>query len=268
MEIIDLTPENESLYFVCLEDWSDEMREAGNHKEQWYRSMQGRGLRVKLAKDDGGEIGGMIQYLPVELSPADGHDLYFVLCIWVHGYKEGRGDFRKQGMGSALLEAAENDTRERGKKGLVVWGVTLPFFIRAAWFKKHGYSPVDRMGIQQLLWKPFSEGAEAPRWIREKKRPEKEKGCVSVCAFFSGWCPAQNIVFERAKRACTLIGGNVEFTPYHTYEKSIYEEWGISDGLFIDGKKIRTGPPPSYKKIEGIIKKRLRKYAGARIAGK
>lgn len=35
-------------------------------------------------------------------------------CVWVHGYKHGRGSFRKQGMGAALLRAAEQDARERG----------------------------------------------------------------------------------------------------------------------------------------------------------
>lgn len=40
MKIIDLTEEHQQLYFVCLEDWSEEMREAGNHKEIWYAQMR------------------------------------------------------------------------------------------------------------------------------------------------------------------------------------------------------------------------------------
>jgi len=36
-------------------------------------------------------------------------------------------------------------------------------------------------------------------------------------------------------------------------------EWGIWDSLFIDGKEIRTGPPPSYEKLKGLIEKRGRK---------
>jgi hypothetical protein len=35
MEIIDLTEEYQDKFFVCLEDWSEEMKEAGNHKELW-----------------------------------------------------------------------------------------------------------------------------------------------------------------------------------------------------------------------------------------
>ena len=36
-------------------------------------------------------------------------------------------------------------------------------------------------------------------------------------------------------------------------------EWGIADELFVDGKQIRIGPPPSYEKINKIISKRVRK---------
>ncbi len=46
MKIIDLMPEHEQLYFVCLEDWSDEMKDAGNHKELWYNKMKDKGLRA------------------------------------------------------------------------------------------------------------------------------------------------------------------------------------------------------------------------------
>ena len=52
MKIIDLANKYEQLYFVCLEDWSEEMREAGDHKAVWYSKMKDKGLRVKLGLDD------------------------------------------------------------------------------------------------------------------------------------------------------------------------------------------------------------------------
>lgn len=97
MRVIDLTPALEPLYSVCLEDWSEEMREAGDHKARWTTRMKERGLRVKLALEDDGEVGGMIQYVPIEHAFALGHDLYMTLCIWVHGHKQGRGDHRGHG---------------------------------------------------------------------------------------------------------------------------------------------------------------------------
>lgn len=61
MRIIDLTDEHKPLYFVCLEEWSEEIKEAGDHKQVWYNKMKDKGLRVKLALDDDGKVGGMIQ---------------------------------------------------------------------------------------------------------------------------------------------------------------------------------------------------------------
>ena len=66
MKIIDLADNYKNIYYLCLEDWSEEMKEAGNHKKVWYNKMQSKGLRVKLAMDDDGRVGGMIQYLPIE----------------------------------------------------------------------------------------------------------------------------------------------------------------------------------------------------------
>jgi len=133
--------------------------------------MEGRGLRVKLALDDMGTVGGMIQYAPIEHAFVEGKDLYFIYCIWVHGYKKGRGDFQRQGMGKALLAVAENDAEEKGAKGIVAWGVSLPFWMRASCFKKQGYRKVDKESIQVLLWKPFTDDAMPPKWIKEKKKP-------------------------------------------------------------------------------------------------
>lgn len=115
--IIDLTEEHERLFSLCLEDWSDDAREAGSKRGEWLDKQKSRGLRAKLAVDDDGNIGGMIQYLPIEHSFVDGSGLYVIPCIWVHGYKQGRGNFQKKGMGKALLAAAEEDVRELGTKG-------------------------------------------------------------------------------------------------------------------------------------------------------
>ena len=259
MQIIDLSPEHEAVYIHCLEDWSEEMKEAGDHKSRWYTHMRERGLRVKLARDENGTIGGMIQYLPIEEYGLQGRDLHFILCIWVHGYTEGRGNFQKRGMGKALLQAAEEDSRGLGKNGMAAWGVALPFWMRASWFKRQGYRAVDRNGIAVLVWKPFTEDALAPKWIRRKKKPGKTAGRITVSAFVNGWCPAQNLVYERARRAAGQFGDKVLFESYDTLDRGVFDEWGISDGLYIDGKEVRTGPPPSFEKIQGLIEKRVRR---------
>ncbi len=260
MKVIDLDDNYKETYLVCLEDWSDEMKEAGNHKELWYNEMKNKGLGVKLAFENE-EIVGMIQYIPIEYSFAEGQNLYLITCIWVHGYKEGIGNYQKRGIGKALLEAAENDVKSRSAKGMVAWGLLLPFWMRAKWFKKQGYTKVDKQGMQVLLWKPFTDDAIPPKWIKQKKNPNPIQGKVVVTAFINGWCPAQNIVFERAKRAAKEFGDTVVFQEINTSVRDVFLEWGIADALFIDGKQVRTGPPPSYEKIKKLITKRVKRLS-------
>jgi GNAT superfamily N-acetyltransferase len=168
MYIRDLQPAQESSYCLCLEDWSDEMKEAGDKKHKWFEKAKQNGLRVKIATDDNGVNTGMIHYMPIEETHIDGQGLYFIYCSWVHGYKEGQGNYQKRGIGTALLRAAEDDVAQRGAAGMAFWGIALPFFMRASWFKKKGYAPCDRDGIAVLLWKPFTDNAQPPRWIRQK----------------------------------------------------------------------------------------------------
>ena len=258
MKIIPLTPENEKLYFLCLEDWSPEMAESGRHKECWFNKKREK-VRVKLATDDAGNIGGMIQYLPIEESFAEGHGLYMVLCIWVHGYKEGRGNFQKKGMGKALLKAAEDDVRGLGAKGIAAWGISLPFWMKASWFKKQGYVVADKMDGRILLWKKFSEDAETPRWMRLKKKPVPVPGFVTVTGFNSGWCPASSITFERARKAASEFGGKVRFVHIDTSDRKTFLEWGIDNAVFVDDIDMTVGPPLTYAKLHKIIKHYVKK---------
>ena len=120
--------------------------------------------------------------------------------------------------------------------------------MRASWFKKHGYKKADAIGMQILLWKPFAEDAMPPRWIRDKKARARARP-VTVTALVNGWCPGMNMAFERAKRAAAEFGDKVEFRAVDTFDRDDFKEWGEPDAIFVDGKGIRMGPPPSYEKI-------------------
>lgn len=63
-----------------------------------------------------------------------------------------------------------------------------------------------------LLWKPFTDAAQPPRWFRKTGHSlEQIPGKVNVDAFSSGWCMVQNLVYERAKRAAAEFGDAVVF---------------------------------------------------------
>jgi GNAT superfamily N-acetyltransferase len=250
---------------VCLEDWSPEVREAGPGRACWVERYLARGLRAKLAVDDHGTVGGMIQYLPIEQWPVLGEGLYFIPCIWVHGHSQGRGDFRGNGMGPALLAAAEADARALGAAGMAAWGLTLPFWMRASWYRKQGYRRADRRGMAALVWKPFTAEARPPRWLPPGKRlPEPVPGKVNVVVFNSAWCSAGNLTAVRARRAATELADRVHYREVDTSERAAAVEWGQTDGLFVDGRQVRTGPPPSYEKIRKAIARRARRLPATR----
>jgi hypothetical protein len=257
MHVIDLPADQESLYCHCLEKYSEEAREGAELKQEWLQKMKGRGLRVKVAVDDHGTTGGMIHYGPIENVAVLGRDLYYVYCVWVHGHAQGPGNHQHRGMGQALLRAAEEDAKSLGAKGLVAWGLLVPVFMRAGWFRRHGYQAADRWGMMQLVWKPFAADAEPPRWNRSRRRPSLQPGKVVVTSMKNGWCTAQNAVHTRARRASAEFGDKVVFQEIDTIERDAALEWGFSDALFVDGKTVRTGPPPSYEKIRRLIGKRV-----------
>ncbi len=259
MQIIDLTTEYEQDFFICLEEWSDDMKDSGIQRQHWYEEMCQRGLRAKLALNDAGVVAGFIQYIPFEHSTLVGSDGYFIYCIWVHGHKKGRGNLTGKGIGKALLLAAEDDVKSLGAKGIAAWGIALPFWMKAAWFKKHGYKKVDADGIARLMWKPFTSDAIPPKWRKPEKKPEAGIDKVKISAFVHGWCSAKNIAMERLKRIAAEFPNQVEYVEYNTRDRAVMEEWGLSDALYIDTDLVNTGPPPSYDKLKKLVGKKIKK---------
>jgi GNAT superfamily N-acetyltransferase len=261
MQIVDITEDNKQTFFLCLQDWSEELKDAVSAKETWYNHMKNKGLRVKLGQDGNGVIGGMIQYFPVEHSWVEGKDLYFISCIWVHPNKRGEGSFRKKGLGKALLQAAIDDVKALGSKGIVAWGTSLPFWMKANWYKKQGFKPVDSTGFMGdlLLWQKFTDDAIPPRWIKPKKRPGSKDTKVNVICLSNGWCTAMNLACSRARDVAEEFGDHVTFEEVNTAQSKTKKVYGKPDALFIDGKKISMGPPPSKDKIRKLIRKRLDK---------
>ena len=257
--IADLRDEHLPAYLACLEEWSSEIAEAGDLKARWYARMKDQGLRVKLALDQLGRPAGMIQMVPSEHAPIEGQDLYFVLCIWVHGHRPGVGDQQGKGMGKALLEAAEAEARALGAKGLAAWGLRFPVWMKASWFHKHGYQRVDSDGGRALMFKPFTDDAEAPRWLRLRHKPEAGQDTVRVTACHNGWCQAMNVTYNRAKAVADEMD-DVTFETVDTCcDRETIEAWGTDQALFIDDKPVNLGPPKSRETLARKLTRRVRR---------
>ena len=260
VRVVDLPERHLGSYLVCLEDWSSEMDEAGDLKARWYEKARDRGLRVKLALDDEDRPLGMVQYVPIELSPAQGEDLYHdPVHLGARPRARGRRCAGSGGSAPRSLAAAEEDARGFGAKGMAAWGLRLPVWMKASWYKKHGYRSVDRIGVRELVWKPFVAEAREPRWVQEQPVVIGGTGKVEVTAFQSGWCPAANLVHERARRAAEELGSEVHFTTIDTSDRDTMIRCGRSDEVLVNGRPLQRGAPPSYKTVRRKIAKQLRR---------
>jgi hypothetical protein len=148
---------------------------------------------------------------------------------------------------------------------MAAWGLGLPVWMRAGWFRRHGYRTADRQGLAVLVWKPFDAQAGRPRWpTRTGLLPAPSPGKVVVTGCLSGWCPVQNLAFERARRAAAPFGDWVEVRLVDTGDRATMLAWGCSEALFVDGRPVRTGPPPSQARLDRLLRARVAKLGRPR----
>jgi GNAT superfamily N-acetyltransferase len=248
-------------YYSCLEEWAKEMKEAGNLKRCWVEKMKDRGLGVQMACNSKGEYVGMIQYVPSEFTAVAGEGNYHIHCCWVHAYKgKGVGDWRKKGIGKALLLAAEDDIRSRGGRSVSAWGLSIPVWMKASWYKKQGYRAADKDGIALLMWKALSEDAVKPEWRKASSdlNPKSDKK-LNVISYINGVCPAANIGHERIKWILKDYEDSVEYSVFENIEPEEIQKRGITDALYINGKSIPLGPPPKEKMLRKVLDKEIKK---------
>jgi len=257
--VVDLAPEHEFEYCRCLESWSDEMAEAGDAKSRWLNKMKDRGLGVKLAiEEENGAYAGMIQYYPTSYSPVstDEKGIWFIHCIWVHGHKKGQGNHQGHGIGTALLNAAEEDIRNREGLAIAAWGLILPFWMKSRWYMKHGYLRADKDGIRELVIKSLDGQTHSVHWKKGQRPPaRRDDGSLNISMFLNGACPVSSIAYSRLIEATADLPVCPELIDTSCREE--LEKWQQTDALFIGGREIRLGPPPSKRKIRRAVMRGL-----------
>ncbi|MBN2520667.1 MAG: GNAT family N-acetyltransferase, partial [Bacteroidales bacterium] len=207
------------------------------------------------------EITGMIEYMPIEYSYAEGDYLYFVNCIWVHGYEiKEMGNKQGKGIGKELLKAAEEDVIKMNMNGLAVWGLSEPIWMNAPWFEKQGYEKADQYKWFVLLWKAFNKNAIQPKWRKGKFKQELIPGKVKVTAFKSGQCSSENSIYYAAKKAASEFGNKVVFEEIDMNKNENKKKYGFDWRLYINGENIFTNYPPSYEQIKAKITKKLNEF--------
>lgn len=253
MELVRITPDNLDKEHICCAISSNKDPQVVAKKE-WLAARMEEGL-VFLKGDLRGKC--FIEYLPAEVAwaPVEAPGYMYIDCLWV------AGKFKGQGYSRQLLGECIRDSKEKGKKGLVI--VSSPKKMAYLSDKKyllyHGFRVADQVDPYfELLYLPFEEDAEVPQFRRQVKcreskaanQPEENGGFVlyytKQCPFTTKYVPliAQYAGEHDLQFRSVLIDSCAKAqeapTPFTTYS------------LFYNGEFV-THEILSVKKFETIV---------------
>lgn len=183
MEFKQITLENIDKEHICCAISDKKGETCVSSKKAWLKERLKEGL-VFNKLDVRGKV--FIEYIPAEYAwcPIDAGGYMYIDCFWVSGQYKG------QGYANQLLAQCIADSKEKGKKGLVVLSSQkkMPFLSDPKYLKYKGFLVADTATPYfELLYLPFAEGAEAPRFKACAKRGMiEEKGLV---LYYTNQCP-------------------------------------------------------------------------------
>ena len=160
-------------------------------KKEWMKGRFDDGL-VFYRSEERGKC--FIEYIPAENAwvPIEADGYIYIDCLWVSGSMKGHG------YSNDLLSECELDAGEHGRKGLCILssdGRKREFLSDPKYLAHKGFRTADSSdcGIT-LMYLPFDEAAEPPRFRDCARRPEvSEDGFVlyytDQCPFTYYWVP-------------------------------------------------------------------------------
>jgi len=182
MEIITVTKDNIEAEHICCAISNNKDIQVRS-KKQWMQKNFDQGLVFKKANVRGKCF---IEYIPAENAwvPIKAEGYMLINCFWISGKYKG------QGHANELLEACIKDSREKGKKGLVVISSKkkVAFLSDPSYLKYKGFQIADQADpYYELLYLPFDEHVPIPKFKEQVKSPKiNEKGFV---LYYTHQCP-------------------------------------------------------------------------------
>lgn len=182
MEIITLTKENLASEHICCAISNNKDCQVSS-KKAWLAERLDEGLVFKK-----GDVRGkcFIEYIPAEnaWAPVDAPGYMYIDCFWVSG------QFKGQGNSNILLGECIDDSKAKGKLGLVILSAKkkMPFLADPKYLRHKGFSLADEAApYYELMYLPFESGAPVPKFRDSVKRPPAEdKGFV---LYYAHQCP-------------------------------------------------------------------------------
>jgi len=260
IRVVDASDKHTGYISLCThldEEDQDHMR-AAEMRERWLRlRSEKHGMKTKVALEADGRPQGFIHMVPIgsPISGMMGEDIMVIPCLTLN-YQLVYGGVHGTGVGSALVEACEEEAKKMGFKGLAVYAYTGDFwFMPSAFFERVGF-------------KRASEGSDiwVKRWadVEDPKEPEVRykfqpiPGKVVIDYFWSPLCFTVCKEVLNVRQAASEFSNGVELREYRTDEPGSLVEFGMLRALFIDGQRKFWGYEAPKEELRREIKKALK----------
>ena len=246
MELVKLTHENIDQEHICCAISNNKDIQVMS-KKNWLKDRLDEGL-VFLKGNVRGKC--FIEYIPAEYAwaPIEAQGYMYIDCLWVSG------QFKGHGYSNLLLNACIKDSKEKGKKGLVILSSKkkMGFLSDPKYMGYKGFQTADTAEPYfELMVLPFEEGAHLPCFRDSVGRQEDmPEGFVlyytNQCPFTAKYVPileemakARNAVFRTVHIQTREDAQNAP-SPFTTFS------------LFYDGQLV-THEILSEKKFDKIL---------------
>lgn len=243
MELIRVTKENLEKEHICCAISSNKDIQVMS-KKAWLANRFDEGL-VFLKGNVRGKC--FIEYIPAEYAwaPIEANGYMYINCLWVSG------QFKGHGYSNLLLDECIRDSKEKGKKGLVILSSAkkLGFLSDKKFLEHKGFTVADRFGAYfELLYLPFDKLSAKPQF---KVNPIENKN--GLVLYYTNQCPFTAKYVPLLKKVAEAKNIPMEIIHISTLEQAKNVPCPFTTfSLFYNGKLI-THEIQSEKKFEKII---------------
>lgn len=246
MELIRVTPENLEQEHICCAISSNKDCQV-MAKKAWLSERFADGL-VFIKGNVRGKC--FIEYLPAERAwaPIEAEGYMYIDCLWVSGQYKGQGN------STLLLNACIEDSKAKGKKGLVILSAKKKkaFLSDPKFLAYKGFRVCDdALPDYQLMALPFDESAALPCFKPQVKQPHIDE--LGFVLYYTAQCPF-TAKYVPLLAAVAEAGG----APFHAIRLETAEQAQLapapftSFSLFYNGAFL-TNEIQSEKKFQSLI---------------
>ena len=246
MDFVTVTSDNLEREHICCAISSNKDCQAAA-KKSWLADRFADGLVFRKA-DARGKC--FIEYLPAERAwaPIEAEGYLHIDCLWVSGQLAGCG------YADELLDSCIEDGKAQGRAGLTVLSSKkkAPYLSDPKYLRHRGFQLADTAEpAYELLYLPFDEAAEKPRFKQHAKSPHID--AEGFVLYHSFQCPFTAKYVPLVKDLAESRGVPFHAIRFETTEQAQAAPTPITSySLFHDGALI-THEILSPKKFEKLL---------------